>query len=346
MPTPYKGNLDSAFVADNFIHDAAEDQQRQRPISAQARLHHLTSKGTAQPPLAFYSFSDQNFDKMESFDKGHLIANEFINENKEFNIVPMYSSFNQSGGTWKQMEGALLTQVKAGQHVDLSITIQYNNPDTRVPSGFVVTAKCDAGYVNFNGVDINNLPIAHLPVGAVALSETDLFEQVGEDVVRQVWMATHMANYFDFEAEKHLPKFDYRIQKNNGGSLAAESDIPRPYAFLDWFWLVDPDANPVKTYLKRCIWVGGQDFRERQKTLVRLVNRLRNGGFLKSDYPNDTKTALIEGSGKEAAQIDHVWPQAKYGPNLFSNALVASGNFNNQASAKDAVEKYKNFKAV
>jgi hypothetical protein len=43
-------------------------------------------------------------------------------------------------------------------------------------------------------------------------------------------------------------------------------------------------------------------------------------------------------------QIDHVWAQARYGPNLFSNALVASGDFNNTASAKAAVDKYQQHK--
>jgi hypothetical protein len=135
--------------------------------------------------------------------------------------------------------------------------------------------------------------------------------------------------------------FDYRIQKNNGGGLASIDEIPRPYTFLDSFWLNGPNGNAIQNHLKRCKWMGGLDFKPRQKTLARLVNRVCNNGYLKSDYKNDTTDALIEGSVGEAAQIDHVWPQKSYGPNLFSNALVASGKFNNTASAMDAIKRYK-----
>lgn len=67
-----------------------EDQPRHRPVSVTAELHQLTSRGSADKPLSFFAEDGQSYDIMEGFDKGHLIANQFLNENRNFNIVPMY----------------------------------------------------------------------------------------------------------------------------------------------------------------------------------------------------------------------------------------------------------------
>jgi hypothetical protein len=339
MPRSVIGKFGSQFTLDTFAY-ADEIQARERPIAVEAALHMLTSKDKAAPPNSFWSPEDQNFDLMESFDKGHLVANEFLNENSPFNIVPMYSSFNQKGGVWSEMEQTIAKAMSSGTKITLMMNIEYQNPDPRIPSAFVVTAWTGSSYLAFKDVALANLRITHLPTAASALTINQLIEQLGEDVAKFIIYMNSMSTYVDFVAEKQLEMFDYRIQKHNGGALASPDVVPRPYGFLDSFWLVGPEGNAIQTYLKRCKWVGGSDFKPRQKTLVRLVNRVRNGGLLKSDYPTDTKDALIEGSGNAAAQVDHVWPQAKYGPNLFSNALVAYGKFNNTASAMNAIDKY------
>jgi hypothetical protein len=330
----------SVFTCSPFTWDD-EDEQRFRPVKAVALLHNLSSKGKAEHPLAFLSADTQYYDLMEGFDKGHLIGNQFINENGDFDIVPVYSSFNQKGGVWSGVESAIQQSVAERNKVTLTIEIEYNGTDGRIPSAFVVTAATATGFVSYNGLNLNAARIVHLPTPAIQLSYGNVVEQLGSVLGGHLFLATHLSGYFDFKAE-NLYLYSYRI---NRGSLAPIETIPRPYAFLDQLWLEQPGC-PIQKYLGKAVWVGGKGFSPRQKTLIRMANRLFNGGYLRSDYPNDTKDNLIEGSGHQAAQVDHVWPQSAYGPNLFSNAMIASGKFNNTASAKGAIDKYQNHNAV
>jgi DNA/RNA non-specific endonuclease len=330
------GNHNSQFDLQPFNY-GGETQARFRPVTAEAILHNLTSKGKAEPPYAFIRKDDDTYDLMEDFDKGHLIANQFLNENNPFNIVPMYSSFNQKGGAWNEVEGAVAKVVSLGHKIALRIEIEYANPDGRIPSAFLITAQYDNGiYVFFKDTYLHQLRLAHLPTTAVRLTIQELQQQL----TLRLFTIAYTGAWKDLQGwqVESLPTYNYIIVKNTG-ALVPQTKIPRPYAFLDYWWLADPNDNAVRRYLNAKVQ-GGLDFTPRQKTLIRLVNRVWNGGALVSDYPGDSKDPLIEGSGHDAAQIDHVRPQAAFGPNFFSNAYVSSGLFNNQASAMDAELKY------
>jgi hypothetical protein len=335
MPMKKTGSCNSLFQLKKFSY-AAETTQRYRPVYAEAVLHNLTSKGSASPPHSFIRYDDMTYDLMEDFDKGHLIANQFSNENSDFNIVPMYSSFNQKGGIWNDLEGTLAKVVSYGHKITFKIEIEYVNPDGRIPSAFVVTAQYDNGiFVSFNNTCLSKLRIAHLPTPAIRLSIDELKNQLGDQLFKVAYMGQ---KYYENWKVENLDNYKYLIVKDTG-ALVSQDKIPRPYAFLDYWWLGDAKDNVVRKYLN-CKPQGGIDFAPRQKTLIRLVNRVRNGGALISDYSGDTKQPLIEGSGHGAAQIDHVTPQANFGPNFFSNAYVSSGLFNNKASAMDPTAKY------
>ena len=104
---------------------------------------------------------------------------------------------------------------------------------------------------------------------------------------------------------------------------------------LDYLWLVAKEARILAFLTDGCIYRHrfASQFHERQKMLIRIVNAMNHAGKIKSDYPGDTTNELIIGSGQRSAQIDHVSPYSLYGGNLFSNALVASGAYNNAMKA-------------
>jgi 5-methylcytosine-specific restriction endonuclease McrA len=151
------------------------------------------------------------------------------------------------------------------------------------------------------------------------------------------------------EAERYVNANGWRVEDlypDTKFPLALPGhEISRPYAFLDWLWLDKSKENShTCRYLsyKRPNVTTGQEFLERQKGLIRYVNRWKNKGYLKTDYELDHyQEALIEGSGDGAAEIDHVHPKSAHGPRLFSNARVASWQFNNSYQAKPSEEKFR-----
>ena len=125
--------------------------------------------------------------------------------------------------------------------------------------------------------------------------------------------------------------------------VASLAEVPRrPYAALDYLWLVEKNAWITSYLTTGCQYRHrfAEVFHERQKQLIRVVNAMNNHNQLRSDYPGDTTQALIVGSGARAAQIDHVYPYARFGGNLFSNALLASGAFNNRMGSAAPAAKW------
>ena len=141
-------------------------------------------------------------------------------------------------------------------------------------------------------------------------------------------------------AAPHVNSTKWTVESLYPGSsppiLAPLTDVPaRPYAMLDYLWLVAKKARILAFLTDGCIYRHrfASQFHERQKMLIRIVNAMNHAGKIKSDYPGDTTNELIIGSGQRSAQIDHVFPYSAYGGNLFSNALVASGAYNNAMKA-------------
>jgi hypothetical protein len=73
-----------------------------------------------------------------SFDKGHIIAQEFGGPNISINICPMYAYFNRKGG-WKSIERRLKSDIHENNYVAIEIT--YDEDDIWKPHIFKVLAS-------------------------------------------------------------------------------------------------------------------------------------------------------------------------------------------------------------
>jgi hypothetical protein len=317
---------------------------RERPVKVQGRISAYTNPPDADPPLAYFPGANtgNGADPMEGCDKGHVIQCSVSNISDPENIVPMYPCFNQAGGIWKELETRIKTYntdySKPGKErqVEMTVDIEYTgHNDPRFPTAFVVTVfdhSNQGGHLYFKGMKLENYRVPHLPTPAVLV---DPEKELGTWLYTSIRIASDLCKCSDWKVESLYPQ--------NPPKLAPLDEVTvRPYAMLDYLWLEYKCKYLLNFLTDGCTYkhTHAAQFHERQKQLIRLVNRMFNNGYLKSDYPNDTKEALIVGSGKRSAQVDHVLPFNNMGPNLFSNALIASGDFNNKARASTPSAKW------
>jgi len=327
-----------------------DDTNRQRPIKIAGILAPYVT-APAAPALAHYTGGDtaSAYDAMNGFDKGHVILASYSGVSNPENIVPMYPCFNQAGGLWRDLETRLAAYTKVSRikvtdayQVHMTVDMEYNGMDGRFPTAFLVTVtdgSMNGAYVYFKQQKLDRLRIPHLPTAAASINPV---AEIGGQQVQLL-----------MEAAKEVALSGWTIEKSYpNANVVPLAVIPkRPYAMLDYLWLVKQDVWVCSFLTDGCRYRDGfaAQFHERQKQLIRIVNAMYNKNEIKSDYPGDTTESLIIGSGQRAAQIDHVFPYAgiqgrggtKYGGNLFSNALIASGAYNNSMKNTDPETKWK-----
>ena len=320
------------------------DTKRQRPTKVWGTLSQITPI-PAWPPLSHFTGGDtgSTYDAMEGLDQGHVIMVSHSGVSNPENIVPMYPCFNQAGGLWRELELRIANYVAmtlpskgSPRIVDMMVEIEYlsGTNDPRFPTAFLVTVKdtsAQGGFLYFKSQALDRLRITHLPTPPASINAV---AELGDEFVQLIVAADKMV-----AGTKWIIENLYK-----DANVAPLSVVPsRPYAMLDYLWLQDKNAKISGFLTSGCEYRHGHaaEFHERQKQLIRIVNAMHNGGALKSDYPGDTTESLIIGSGQRSAQIDHVFPYSKFGGNLFSNALVASGAYNNRLKAADPGDKWK-----
>ncbi len=342
MPNNNIGRLGFEFETFKF----GSDKSRQRPVKVFGTLSSFASI-PADPPLSHFEGGDTSasVDAMEGYDKGHVIMVSHSGVSNPENIVPMYPCFNQAGGIWRELEYRIASYTKltmpsrgSARVMEMTVEIKYEGTtDPRFPTAFLVTVKdnsAQGGYVYFNNLALDRLRFNHLPTPPVKI---DALKELGGEVAQLI-----------IDADEHVRSAKWTVESlyktDDQPNLASLSDVPsRPYAMLDYLWLVKRDARILERLTDGCVYRHrhAAEFHERQKMLIRICNAMYHKGLIKSDYPGDTTESLILGSGQRSAQIDHVFPYSEYGGNLFSNALVASGAYNNRMKATSPKAKWK-----
>jgi hypothetical protein len=329
-PTTPRNRLGFAFQSFTFGFDAL----RQRTTQVSGILSNYTATMPAFTPLTHYQAgdTDNTFDVMDGYDKGHVIMASCSNVSEPENVVAMYPCFNQAGGAWRELEQRIYNYVKESKttattprSVHMKVDIEYTgHADPRFPTAFLVTVSDNRLPVYFKGAPLTNMRFTHLPTPPATVNP---ITEIGADKVHQIADTMAAIALSGWTIESVYPN----------AVLAPIATVPRPYAALDYLWLHAQDPW-LCGFLDTAYRDGhAASFSERQKMLIRVMNAMRNGGFLRSDYAGDTTDNLIMGSGQRSAQVDHVYPYAgigfgttRFGGNLFSNALVASGAFNNR----------------
>jgi hypothetical protein len=304
-----------------------DGSKRLRPIQAMSLLGDVTSnKNPAPHPLAYID-EDKLCDPMDGFDKGHVVARQFIGTRADVNgnIVPLEPTFNRSG-LWKQLELALHAQVKQGMSILLQVEIEYIGADSLIPSCLVVSARDQKSldYATFNSIGLKRIRFTPPVILPVQMTEVEMRTDYGDALYDYIiFLEKWFAENIDIKT------YDSNKELYDNSAKMGPFGYPRPYQCLDFaFTLVG--SNAVKTFLgPRMAIKNGLTFHARQRDLIRLVNRMRNGGWLVSDDPSDVvKGHLAIGAGADAGHVDHIHPKAQSGSNAFSNARLISRKHN------------------
>jgi hypothetical protein len=311
-----------------------DGSSRKRPVMVMSLLGDKTSsKEPAPHPLAYLDEEGYG-DPMNGFDKGHIIARQFIGSAADVNgnIVPLDPTFNRSG-LWKKLELELYEQVKRGQKILMQVGIEYLATSPLIPSALVVSARDQKSLsqCTFGGIGLKRVRFTPPEIAPVQMSETDLRAEYGDDLYNYI---IFLETWFNNPRNIDQKTYDISRQSFLANVKCGPFGVPRPYQCLDFaFALVD--SNAVKTYCGSKMKIAnGEPFRPRQRALIQLVNRMRNNGWLVSDDPKDPQNGhLTVGAGADAGHVDHIHPKAQAGANAFSNARLISRKHNE--STKD-----------
>ncbi len=331
--------------------------RRQLKISGEIRSTAVGSRKTPPPSLSSLEV-DKDIGEMKQFDRGHLFALELNGFDDNCNIVPMNYQFNR-GGKWRNMElgaGKLITgneldaaavngkvsaQPKTASKVGLSlaskntlnatwsmeIRLIYDDErgDPRVPVWFYVR------------ILKSNSLIAHFSLAnqcdkAVTMPHKDECAE----------FAAAQAIYQSLSGEQLA-----KIVPDVGGYVAGNA-LPKrpPNQLLQFMWEVSfresEKAPKDRVFQTMELGVQGPSTaydsfqREYLRAFVRWKNRA-NGWKLLSDAqadsgypdePGDTWAELSECGGREAPEVDHIFPSRAGGANSYLNGRLVSFQHN------------------
>lgn len=318
-----------------------EGERRLRPTKAEVVLEShngVTRSGgrSNAQPRALTSMRGDADDYPFHTERGHLVALDFGAADTADNLVPMTRAFN--GTAWRALERELASLATLHGEVAVTVWVQYEYPpaysrDPRIPTWFEVDAVY-AGRKLFGSMQLPNVTrswqFAHAPDAGAVLREADAdFERAYLQAVADLPGAWRL------EDENFVPA---GIRNHALNVPANVGD--RPYAVLDWMHFRGR-LDAWKDYtLGNCT-----GFTENQRMMVITVNRMRNGGLLESDDPQDFASTggnfsnrLQPGSSDLAPEVDHIIPESRNGSNAFSNAQLVSRTYNNWKRNKASVD--------
>jgi hypothetical protein len=305
-----------------------DNTKRKRPTKAMALLRDASSNKSPVPHALAFLAADGSREPMNGFDKGHVIARQFIGNDADQNgnIVPLDPTFNRSG-LWKQLELELHAQVKQGKNILMEVEIEYLGDSPLIPSSLIVSARDQKSlsYATFNGLNLKRARFTPPDIQPVQMSDDDLRADYGDELCKYIveldkWFATNI----------DVKTYDIGKQPFLTGARLGPFGVPRPYQCLDFAFALT-GTNPVITFCTKNLTItNGLAFHSRQRDLIQLVNRIRNGGWLVTDDPgaDPYKGHLTTGSGADAGHVDHIHPKAQAGANAFSNARLVSRKHN------------------
>jgi hypothetical protein len=292
---------------------------QRRPPTARPLAYEQESTGTvpAEPELPF------------GYDGGHIVGLQLGGPNDSRNVVPMYPGFNR--GKWLTMENKFHPKI-TGDGFTMKVELDYGLGD-EIPYKLKATLEgppLAAPIVEqwSQPTDIPDLPEPSDEVGAI-LNRPDRTEDRGVTTARS-------QEFKDLKFDLRHPKDNTKTHAGFLEYVSAEGQLPpsmkplypdkpadRPYERLDVLNL----SGEIEDTTQR---LGGNDFSTEQIRLILQANRVRNGGTLKSDAPNDPcKTLDVKGAANHP-EIDHIIPKSSGGSNYYSNARVVSWQVNNK----------------
>lgn len=306
-------------------------QQRRRPTWLRARVRpvaNTTRFRSGVTPVALQGILADA--RPFNLEYGHLLGLSLGGLDVPQNLVPMYGSVNR--GTYRDLERELQNHLTGCPNPSVLIGISYPttgfgvDDDPRVPSGFKV-------WFYSNMPDITQA----VPMGphwrAVANGRAGSVRMPiqGGDIARRE---------FHMELRAKTLREKWTIEMMGGAAVAWSHWLPpadqRPYGYLDRLIYSPEFASYAQLMMPRwdaCEIGPGKEFAEAQRVNVVYANCYtqndeRKGECWSDDRNDPVKTVLTELGSDNGIQIDHIFPKASMGPNIYSNAQVLSAAHN------------------
>lgn len=294
------------------------------PVSVQA----TGGRGAAPPPLSEASRTpaDTTAGQKSGYDGGHVIGLRLGGVDASMNVVPMYRAFNRGPYSRAEADIKMLTGklTETGVPV-LTVTCGYPATDSDVPT----TLTLELTHRTSTGV---------LPIKTWTLTQPDDIPAVPDLSAKKQKLFT------DPEKQEKVRKKAAR-ELRLGKVAVQDVHLPRS----DRAEYPDDPQKRIYEYLDLLQWSGKLDVETRseafkgfsadQRTLILQANKMKNGGVIKSDDPQDPvyrdpdyQGRLDERGTDNFPEIDHIIPQVLGGSNAYSNARVVSWRLNNVES--------------
>ena len=342
------GNVDPSFhfTCETFPFSGdAMAETRYRPTSAAGAVWWVG--GARRPeifPLADIRQDGTYSSRHPMFSvAGHLVPKMMTGLDVPENLVPVTKSTNDR---MQKVENAIKAIAQHPHYLLVEVAGYYDMPngDSRVPTGF--------HYKLFAGGTAPGQGVA--PIREWDVTQ-DLLQVADYGYSQQALVAAD-------KLREEMKSTGWKIESCSAAGpdrksltfLAGALPPPdqRPLAFLDYWLLakggtlgdITVDDGFVNGYI-RSIERGASFSNASVREMAIVANILLNDNRLISDaYANpstvmnlgqagvvrETHAALIAGSGDNAPQVDHVYPESLGGPNCFSNAQITSAQYNVQ----------------
>lgn len=277
--------------------------------------------------------------KIPHTEAGHLVALELGGLDGSANLVPMYGGVNR--GTYLVLEDDIAKRIvqahlnKAGAKPAMLVVVHYpalrivDPLDSRIPTAMDVYFHPDvadlpqltpAACTLVRRIENTRLEPVRMDISGADIALRAKLMTIKDAFPSKRWRIEDLPEY---QFEKVLPPLD-----------------SRPNAWLDWLVLTSHEIATAETLLSK---LGGgnlsvgtyRGFAPQQRQLLAIANRMTQPDDKKgecwSDEATDPITSALTTLGTDdGIHVDHIFPMASGGPNLYSNAAITSALFNKQ----------------
>lgn len=331
-------NISNDGSAQIFLEDfqfGNPPRTRKRPTWARARIKSVYNTKRFRSSVLPLSMREGFLGDHRPFnvEYGHLIGLSIGGHDVSENLVPMYGNVNR--GDYRAVEREIELRVASAPSPVVLLKIAYPatgtgvDEDARVPSGFTfwlfdnmsdVTSAIPMGPILRNVENRRSNTVRLTIEGLADISRREFHMQLKDRTIRDGWKIEDLNGpAFDWAQRGWLPPV---------GS--------RPNGYLDRLVYDTEFASYAELLLPRWdrIDIGpGLKFAKAQRVNLIVANCYTQPGDKKgecwSDDPNDPiRSALTEKGTDNGIQVDHIFPMASGGPNIYSNAQILSSSSN------------------
>ncbi|MEM9059771.1 MAG: DNA/RNA non-specific endonuclease [Pseudomonadota bacterium] len=305
------------------------DQARERVQAVRGFISHSATARGYNYALSSVLPGGREYDaKILHTEAGHLIPLELGGADSPCNLVPMYGGVNR--GSYRGVEARMGQLIGHGRQSGVLVYCSYNDlaPDPRIPQGMVVYGFSNVADLS----DMTTDKATWQQVVGNAKSAPARIPIEGADIklAHKLGQLKVAFKFQSWKVEDHLGDISHQLPPVDN----------RPNAWIDWMIYSGRFNDTAREALSKVpasvFTIGAHwEFADAQRQFVVMCNQMTQSGGKKGECWSDDsddpiQTALTPLGTDDGIQIDHIYPKASGGWNVYSNAAVVSALCNKQ----------------